>query len=83
MSIPFNVLQFAILAFVLTRFGIVPSFVGIVVASLLIGFPLTTDMSAWYAGPAIFAVALIAAAAIYAFRGSIAGRPLFREELLD
>ena len=80
---PFNLVQFTTLAFMLTRFGIVSTFVGIVVANLLLGFPLTTDMSAWYAGPAIFAVALIAAGAIYAFRGAIAGRPLFREELLD
>jgi hypothetical protein len=81
--LPFNLVQFTGLAFVLTRFGIVSTFVGVVVSNLLIGFPLTTDMSAWYAGPAIFAVALIAATALYAFRGAIAGRPLFREELLD
>ena len=83
LALPFNLVQFTGLAFVLTRFGIVSTFVGVVVSNLLIGFPLTTDMSAWYAGPAIFAVALIAAAAVYAFRGAIAGRPFFREELLD
>jgi hypothetical protein len=83
MALPFNFVQFASLAFILTRFGIVPSFVGIAVANLLVGFPLTTDISAWYAGPAVFAVALIATAAVFAFRGAIAGRPLFREELLD
>jgi hypothetical protein len=82
-SLPFNLIQFSILGFILTQYGIVPTYVGVCVSHMLITFPLTTDMSAWYAGPAIFAVALVAVAAILAFRGAVAGRPLFREELLD
>jgi hypothetical protein len=45
---------------------------------MLISLPLTTDLSAWYAGAAYLGIGLVAAAAIYAFRRALGGRPLFR-----
>lgn len=43
--------------------------------------PWTTNVSAWYARPAMLAIAAILALAIYGFRTTLAGRPLWRDEL--
>jgi predicted Ser/Thr protein kinase len=64
-------------------FGILPmvvlSFMGIV----LFLFPLTTDLSAWYAGDTTFAVAIVLALTAYAFHTAVAGRPLFKAGFLE
>jgi serine/threonine-protein kinase len=43
--------------------------------------PWTTNISAWYARPAMLAIGAILALAIYGFRTTLAGRPLWRDEL--
>lgn len=78
LAFPFRFLQYTAFTFVLMRFGVVPGLIGFIVANMLISVPLTTDLSAWYAGIAYFSIGLVAAAAIYAFRRALAGRPLFR-----
>lgn len=45
------------------------------------GAPWTTSLSAWYARPALLAIAAILALAIFGFRTTLAGRPLWRDEL--
>jgi len=48
-------------------------------ASFLLGqFPLTTDLSAWYAGTTVATVAVVLALTAYAFHTAVAGRPLFK-----
>jgi hypothetical protein len=69
--------------FVLFRFGIVVLVAWNVAALLLSNAPLTLHLSAWYAGSAIFCAAALVALTFYAFRVSVAGRPLFTEALLD
>jgi hypothetical protein len=44
---------------------------------LLQMFPITADFSIWYAGASVFAVLSVALVAVFAFRNSLAGRPLF------
>jgi hypothetical protein len=59
------------------RFGLLALIASSFVYVLLILFPITADFSAWYAGASLFAVLGVAAIAAFAFRTSLAGRPLF------
>ena len=43
--------------------------------------PWTTSISAWYAKTMMLAIAAILALALYGFRTTLAGRPLWRDEL--
>ena len=43
--------------------------------------PWTTSVSVWYARTMMLAIAAILAVAIYGFRTTLAGRPLWRDEL--
>jgi hypothetical protein len=45
--------------------------------------PLTTDLSAWYAGNSLMVLVLTAAMAVWAFYISLAGRRLFKDTLLE
>jgi hypothetical protein len=45
--------------------------------------PITTDLSAWYAGDFVLALAIYAALAFYSFYISLAGQPLFRGRFLE
>ncbi len=46
-------------------------------------FLLTTDLSAWYAGTTVAAVAVLLALTAYAFHTAVAGRPLFKAGFLE
>jgi hypothetical protein len=46
-------------------------------------YPLTTQLSAWYAGPTIFLFCVILAVAIFGFYTSTRGKPLFGGISLD
>jgi hypothetical protein len=51
---------------------------------MLAQYPLTTDLSAWYASTTIFAVVVVVLApAAYAFHTAVAGRPLFKAGFLE
>ncbi len=43
--------------------------------------PMTLDPSQWYAGYSFFALAVMVALMLYGFYISLAGQPLFRDEL--
>jgi serine/threonine-protein kinase len=72
-----------IVTFTLIRFGLLAAVVAQFLSSLLLDFPLTFDFSAWYAVNSLFGLAIVAALAIYGFYVSLAGRSIFREELLE
>jgi hypothetical protein len=62
-------------ALVIVRFGALAGMVWhFAVAFLLFRWPVTMDFGAWYAGLGLFALALAAALALYAFRAATAGR---------
>ncbi len=69
--------------FLLFRFGIVVLLAWNFAALLLGAAPLTLRLSAWYGGSALFAAGILVAVAFYAFRISLAGRPIFSEALLE
>lgn len=67
----------------IVRFGVVAVGSGVFVANLIGAFPITTDLSSWYAGYALFALAVVVAVALYGFRTSLAGRPMFGGGLIQ
>ncbi len=79
----FLVTMFGLSLFILIRFGLMPGVVGLFVNFLLDSSPLTTNFSAWYAGAAIAALAVVLGLAAYAFHTALAGRPLFQEDFLE
>jgi hypothetical protein len=79
----FWTLLFALLVFVILRFGFFALVVAVFVLDSLIACFLTTDFSAWY-GQSSFAIAIvIVAMALRGFRLSLGSRPLFSPAALD
>jgi len=68
--------------FVVTRFGLLGAIMTSF-AMFLALMPGAADLTAWYAQPMLTSCVVIAAIAIFGFYTSLAGRPLFRDELLD
>ena len=62
----------------LLRFGLLASIVALTSLGLLSACPPTLDLSAWYIGLVPIPLLAVAAIAIYGFRTSLAGRPLFQ-----
>jgi len=63
--------------FLLIRFGVLALVAANVFNVFLGSFPLTTQMSAWYADTSLAGMVLMAAMAVYAFHTSLGGRPMF------
>jgi len=72
-----------LITIVLIRFGLVACIVAAFSMQVFSNAPLTFDFSKWYAGPALLPVVACAALFIYGFYIALAGRPLFRDELLE
>jgi serine/threonine-protein kinase len=68
---------------VLFRFGLLSIVVGATVSDLLQQLPLTFDLTAWYADVTLLTLALILGLAGWGFWVSLAGRPLFRDQILE
>jgi serine/threonine-protein kinase len=62
---------------VLVRFGVLAAFSGVVVFYLLAGVAWPSSLSVWYAQPALAALAVVTAIAIFGFRCALGGRPAF------
>jgi hypothetical protein len=72
----------ALMLFILIRFGLLPLIVLFFLGDLT-NTPITTDLSAWYAGGMILNFVIILALTAYAFHTARAGRPLFKEGFLE
>jgi hypothetical protein len=68
---------------VLSRFGLLAFAAMFSVTRLLDGLPLTLNPAGWYLGAVLLALAFVAAPALWGFWTSRAGRPLFRDEILE
>jgi hypothetical protein len=68
---------------ILIRFGVLALIVGFFVDYTLLSFPLTADLSTWYAGSSLFAIASVRALTAYALYTALAGRPLLKAGFLD
>jgi serine/threonine-protein kinase len=67
----------------LFRFGLLSFLVFFMIGNLLTNLPLTHDLSAWYAGSTWMTLLVIAGLTAWAFYVSLAGRPVFKDELLS
>ena len=77
-------LVFALLyLLVLFRVGFLSVAVGISVYRLLEATPMTYHVSSWYFSATLLTVALVLALTAYAFRVSLAGRPVLTDEILS
>jgi hypothetical protein len=70
-------------AFVLLRFGLLADVVGQALGIPFILFPVTFELSAWYAGPGLMLTGITAVVAAYGFYVSLAGRAVFGRRLLE
>jgi serine/threonine-protein kinase len=64
------------LIFVLIRFGLLALMIAVFYMLLLTHYPITADLSSWYAGTSMLALGIAAGLAIYGFSVSVAGRPV-------
>jgi len=71
------------MVFVLIRFGVLPMMAGFFVSRILVPFPLTADLTTWYASSSLFAIASVLALTAYAGYTALAGRPLFQAGFLE
>ncbi len=71
-------LMAGLMILVLTRYGLLAAIFAEFFSHIGMAYPLTLDLSAWYAGSAIFAVAITIALALYGFNTSTGGQPLFK-----
>jgi eukaryotic-like serine/threonine-protein kinase len=73
----------SLVVFLLIRFGLLVLVANYVIHDVLVGFPLTTQGSAWYAGLSLAGILLMAAIALYGFHTSLGGRPVFGGAVIE
>jgi serine/threonine-protein kinase len=73
----------AILIFVIVRFGILATLIAFVYANTLLVLPLTLDFAAWYADRMWFGLAVLAIVTGAGVYLALAGRPVFSAALLQ
>ena len=64
---------------VFLRFGFLTSLLSLFTQGVLTLYPLTPDLSAWYAANTTLALLVLAALGAYGFRVALAGRPILRD----
>ena len=79
-TVPVFVLVYAVFALLLLRYGIVPLIVAVFTADCLLNAPLTLDFSSWYITTSLVGLLLFLGIALYGFRCTLAGKPLFNLE---
>jgi hypothetical protein len=79
----FSGIVISVVALVILRFGVLAAvaYYFTFYCAELGGAPWTTSVSVWYARTMFLGVAAILAVALYGFRTTLAGRPLWRDEL--
>jgi hypothetical protein len=77
---PVNLVFFGVVVLTVMRCGLLSMAMAIFVVGFLALFALGTDLSVWYAGEILFTAAVILVPALFAFRTSLAGRTLIRED---
>jgi serine/threonine-protein kinase len=72
-----------ILIFTASRFGVLSVIAIITTYHLVVFYPITTELSAWYAGDFILCVIFLLALAVFGFYISLAGQPIFHARFLE
>jgi serine/threonine-protein kinase len=68
---------------VLFRFGLLSVMVGSTITDLLTQMPLSPDLASWKAAPTVVTLMVVLGLGAWGFWISLAGRPLFRDELQE
>ncbi len=76
-------ISMALFWFVLFRFGLLPIILGSTVCDLLLILPLTFNLTAWYGYVTPLTLFVTVGVAVWGFWVALAGRPLFRDEILQ
>ena len=78
-----NLIVQSVIVFLLRRLGLLWLVVAIFFEGIVSRFPLTTQMSSWYAGISLAGILLMAAITLYGFYTSLGGRPAFGGPVLE
>jgi hypothetical protein len=74
---------YAIAAVAVVRFGLIVLGVASLVANVLLNLPYTLDFSYWYATQSFFVALIFVAIGAWGVYTSLAGKPLWKQDLLD
>jgi len=72
-----------LILFVLFRYGLLACASYLLYSNVYGGFPITTNLSAWYSGIGLVGLGLMLGLAVYAFHTSLGGQPLFGRASLE
>ena len=72
-----------ILVLTASRFGVLAVMSAIVSYHIVVFYPITTELSAWYAADFVLCMIFLAATATLAFYHSLAGQPIFEKGILE
>jgi eukaryotic-like serine/threonine-protein kinase len=78
----FNVVGIVLFLTLLFRCGLLSIVVASFVQNFLNSYPLSTDLSAWYAASTVLVAVVIALLGAYSLRVALAGRSLYRDPIL-
>jgi Protein kinase domain len=80
---PVWLIIYGIAAICVVRFGLVVLGVAVFAANVLLNLPFTLDFSNWYAAHSVLTVLLFVALGTWGFYTSLAGKPLWKDELFE
>jgi serine/threonine-protein kinase len=75
--------SFGLLLWTLMRFGVLPMAAALSVSNIVYDFPVTSDLSAWYAGPGLGCLLAVLVFPFWSFRTALGRRPLLGEAFLE
>jgi serine/threonine-protein kinase len=78
-AVVLGVLVNTVLVLVLTRFGLLAVMAGAYTINVFTNFPMTTDLTQWYASTGLIGIGALLALAVWAFRTSLGGQPVLKE----
>jgi predicted Ser/Thr protein kinase len=79
--VPFNALSSFILVIVMRRYGLLALCAALFVAHLYVFFPITTELTAWYATDFTIALVICVVMAVYAAYTAVGGAKVFAEKV--
>ena len=82
-TIPLRIIAQLILIFLLLRFGVLTLGIASFVSNVLISYPLTWEVSRWYAGRSVQAFAVVIALAVYGFYRALGNQPVMARLLAE
>jgi len=79
--LPFSALSTFLIVFVLRRYGLLALFSALFVAHLYVFFPITTELTAWYASEFTIALVICVVLGVFAAYTAVGGAKVFAEKV--